>query len=144
MVFAALFAGLLLTAGCGKSLQERIEAAKGNAHEEQQAIKQAEEDAQGEYRDELDDFRADAEKQLASQRRDLDELKQKIGSEDLPGIRKLTSQMDLLREKNQDLQSKLDGYKDDGKVNWDAFKRDMTNDLSRIDKTLAEMKQNSH
>jgi len=132
-------AALMLTAGCGKSLQQTIDKAKGNAAEEQRAEDQAVQDAQQDYLDEWKAFRSEAETQIAANIKSMDDLKAKAATADEKLRTKVTATLDDLSKKNQALKVKLDGYQDDGKVNWDAFKRDFSKDMEGLDKALKDM-----
>jgi hypothetical protein len=145
-LFAIMAFGLtlvVLLAGCGKSLQEKIEQAKGNEQDERRALKQAEEDAQVEYQDEWQEFRVDAMKQIEENSGQLDELTKKAAAADEKTGTALIAQVDALSKTNHDLQDRLNGYKDDGKLNWDAFKRDFTNDIEGLRKTLKGLSTDS-
>jgi hypothetical protein len=139
-VMAVGFAALILTMGCGKSLQQKIEEAKGNAAEEQQAVDKSVHDAQADYLDEWQDFRAEAEKQLAANTATMSGLKTKAAAISDEKLRNgANASLEELSRKSKDLTDKLKGYKDEGKVNWDAFKRDFSQDLAGVSKSLKDM-----
>jgi chromosome segregation ATPase len=142
MIIVAI-AALVLTAGCGKSLQERIEQAKRNAQDEQLVQKQAQQDEPSDYLDEWQAFRSDAEKQLAANTKSIDSLKLRIAAADDMIKAKVGPQIEALKKKNGELKKKLDGYRDEGKVNWDAFKRDFSHDLDGLDKALKDLTTDS-
>jgi hypothetical protein len=146
MVFAIIAAGvatLVLTAGCGKSLQQRIEEAKGSASEEQQAGEageKAEQAAREDYLDEWQDFRGAAENQIAANTKTMDSLKGKAAAYADDKLRNgVSATLEELAKKNKELNQRLQGYKDEGKLSWDAFKRDFSHDLNGLDKTLRDL-----
>jgi hypothetical protein len=138
-IIAAGIAALLLTAGCGKSLQQRIDQAKGSVAEEQRAVERAHDDAESEYLDEWQTFRGEAEKQIAANAKTMDDLKAKMATANDQLKSKVASDMVSLEKKNAELKKKLDSYKDEGKVNWDAFKRDFSQDLEGLSKSLNDL-----
>jgi hypothetical protein len=124
---------IALTSGCSKSIQQTIEKAKGSAQEEQRVKVQAEEDAQLDYLDEWAAFRSEAEQQIIANAKNIDSLKTAITA---AGGKMQTVTLDELTRKNQALLKKLDGYQDEGKVNWDAFKNEFAHDQKQLDMTL--------
>ena len=142
MTFTVIATGisvLVLTAGCGKTLQERIKQAEGSAPEEKRTLEQSEQDAQLEYLDEWSAFRSAAEEQLASNAKSIDDLKLRLAKSDDEVKAKVGSQIEALTAKNSELQKRLDSYRDEGKLNWDAFKRDFSHDLDGLGKTLKDL-----
>jgi hypothetical protein len=128
-----LFLMLSIGAGCGKSLQQRIEQAKGmSVGEEMRAEEKAEQDAQNEYLDEWQSFRSGAVKQIAANEKSLEDL----SAQSAATGGKLDATLTGLQQKNDDLKKRLQGYQDEGKVGWDAFKRDFSHDLDGLDKAL--------
>lgn len=138
-IIAAGMAALVLTAGCGKSLQQRIEQAKGNAAEEQRAVEQADQDAQLDYLDEWQAFRSEADKQIAANEKSMNDLKARAAGGDAKLRAKVNTEVEALGRKNAELKKKLKAYQDEGKVNWDAFKRDFSNDLDGLGKALKDL-----
>ncbi len=140
-LIAVSVATLILIAGCGQSLQERVEKAKGDAWEEQHATKQAEEDAQQGYRDEWEDFRDAAEAQLSTNAKRLHDITLKIAASDDTVKARIGAQNEALTKLNAELRVRLAGYKDVGKVNWDEFKRDFSHDLDALSKAVKNLTQ---
>ncbi|HEY3295296.1 MAG TPA: hypothetical protein VGL38_07645 [bacterium] len=138
-VIAAGLAVLILTAGCNKSLKQTIERAKGNAAEEQRAEERAVQDSESDYMDEWQAFRGNAEKQIAANAVTIDELKAKAAGADEKVRAKFSATVDVLVQKNKELKGKLDAYQDEGKINWDAFKRDFSHDLESLGQSLKDL-----
>ena len=133
-------ATLVLTAGCGRSLQETIERAKQDAQGEQQGIQRTESNAQSDYSDEWEAFRTEADRQLAVNAKNLDELQLGISNSDDKVRATVEAQVQALTKKNGELRRQLEGYQDQGKLNWDAFKRDFSHDLDGLKKALKDLK----
>lgn len=117
---------LLLTSGCGgKSIQQRIDDARREAQSERDASEDGSTTiAPSDDNDELVVYRAAAERQLAADAK----LLEAAGSR--------TAALDALLEEHRALSQRLERYTDEGRVGWDAFRRDFTNDLERFDKSV--------
>jgi hypothetical protein len=89
--------------------------------------------------DEWSAFRSAAEEQLASNAKSIDDLKLRLAKSDDEVKAKVGSQIEALTAKNSELQKRLDSYRDEGKLNWDAFKRDFSHDLDGLGKTLKDL-----
>ncbi len=123
----------IMAAGCGKSLQQRIDQAKGSmADQDVKAEEKAEQEAQNDYLDEWQAFRGEAEKQVAANDKDLEHLKAKSAA---AGGKEGAAITDL-QQKNDKLKGQLQGYRDEGKVGWDAFKRDFTHEMDSLSKAI--------
>ena len=137
-LIAAGLSVLVLTAGCKRSLKQTLQQAESDANAEQQAAEQAERDILWDYPDEWQAFRSGAEAQIAANSKRIDNLQTRAA-----GDNKLRAEVGVPLEKltqmNQELKLRLDRYKDDGKLNWDAFKRDFSNDLAALDKDLKNL-----
>jgi outer membrane murein-binding lipoprotein Lpp len=136
LLIIAIAAGFLLLTGCKGSLTERIDRAKQAAQDEQRGIGQSEANADGDYRDERPVFRHDAEEHLASNAQRLNGLRARVTNSNDEVI----TQLEAVTKINTDLKTKRDAYHDQGKVNWDAFKRDFSHDLDGLSKVLRNLK----
>jgi hypothetical protein len=131
---------LILIAGCGDSLQKRFDKMKETAEDEQRGTVKTENGSEQGYTDEWPAFQSDAKAQIADNEKSLKDLQQKLAAADDKTKAAVASQIDALTKKSAALKSKLDGYKDEGKMNWDAFKNDMSRDLRDISASLEKLK----
>jgi hypothetical protein len=121
---------LALGTGCKKTLKDRLEEAEGPTEEQQyKADRKAEAESRLEYLDEWKEFRSDAEARIAANTKRLAELKATADD-------KLAATIADLQKQDDALQKQIDTYKDEGKVGWDAFKRDFTHTLAAVDKSV--------
>jgi predicted RNase H-like nuclease (RuvC/YqgF family) len=140
VVITAAFAALVLTTGCGKSLQERIDKMKENAQDEQQGNSKSEGSSNQDYTDEWSAFRTESETQINDNAQSIEDLRPKLAAADDKARAELGKQLEALTKTNRELKSKLDDYQDQGKMNWDAFKRDFSRELYDLNTDLNKLK----
>jgi hypothetical protein len=123
-----------LSMGCDKSLKQRVDEAKGTSTEQDtRASQKAVEDAQLDYLDEWQAFKSSADQQLAADEKSVQQLTAR-GTTAAPAMANLRRTTDALKQRLHD-------YRDEGKVGWDAFKRDFSSDLDGLGKALRAEEQ---
>jgi predicted phage tail protein len=127
LVFIGFMTGVLITS-CEKTPEQKVEGVKQDLKEVQTA-----------YLKEWQEFKKDAGEKIADNQKRIEAFKAKMkktGSNVKAGYNK---EVAVLEQKNQELQKKLDEYKDDGKSKWKEFKVNFNNDMDAIGKTMTDL-----
>lgn len=135
-------AGILL-AGCGKSAEQKVEAAKENVAEASKEnmgeAKQALKDAQADYRAEWQAFKAESEQQIQANEKRIDAMNEKMEHASTKVKAQYKKDVAALKEKNHELKKKLEEYKDEGQGKWEEFKSNFKRDMDSVGKTMKDL-----
>src|SRR5579885_3630841 len=115
-------------AGCNHSTEEerqKVEDAKNNLTAAQQQLDQARQDS---INDEVK-YKQESEATLAENRKRIAQLKGEMQEEKREVRDKYDKELDKLEQENQQLEVRLNEYKDEGTSNWKKFKYGFNKDL---------------
>jgi gas vesicle protein len=118
----------LLFAGCDKTSEQKVEAAN-------QELKEAKAD----YTAEWQKFKTESEAQIKVNEDKIDAYKEKMDKAGHKAKANYKKAVAELKEKNHALKEKLEEYKDDGESKWQEFKRNFSNDLDAVGKTVSDL-----
>jgi len=121
-----MIAGSILT-GC---------ESKENAKEEVQKADQALKDAQTQFDNEWQQFKNDAESKIDNNEKRINDLKAEMKKTSAKFKAKYANKVLTLEQKNIELRKKLNGYKYEGKDNWEQFKQDFNNNMDSVGNAL--------
>jgi F0F1-type ATP synthase membrane subunit b/b' len=81
-------------------------------------------------------FKAEAEKIIATQEKNIDEFKAKLATEKKEANADLNEKLEELEKKNNELKNKLADYQDDGQDKWTSFKNEFNHDMNELGKAF--------
>ena len=132
---AAVFAAGSILSGCS-SPEKKVENAQENVQDAKQDVKDAKQElAASEHAAAVSDFqkfKMEANEQINNNDRRITELRIDMKSESKDARALDGKKIDALETRNHDLKVKLDGYNDDGKTDWQEFKKEFNHDMDGI------------
>jgi len=127
---------ILLTAG---SILTGCENNRENAKEKVQQADQALKDAQAQFDNEWQQFKSDAELKIDANQKQIDDFKVAMKTTSKKFKSKYKNEVLTLEQKNIELRKKLNGYKYEGKDNWEQFKQDFNNNMDSVGNALKDI-----
>ena len=94
---------------------------------------------QEDWRKERDQFRADLNKRIEKNKKDIRSLKSEAQNQKENNRKKYNDAITDLGERNDRLLMKLGDYKDDSKDNWQNFKREINHDLDELTNAITDL-----
>jgi hypothetical protein len=134
LLFALLIAGTALL-GCKSSTkeekesQEKVQEAKDNLVEEKKAVSAEEWKA----------FRKDTDSVINKNKIRIAVLKLNLKQTGKTVDAKYNKNIDVLEQKNKDLKTKMDTYKNDASNDWESFKREFNHDMNELGNALKDL-----
>ena len=130
-IFAVIgsIAGMFLV-GCGKTSEQNVEASS-------QQLK----DAKADYVAEWNKFKSQSEEKIKANEERIEAFKVKLEETDTSTdtMTKYNKSVAELEQKNRDLKSALDEYKDEGESKWEVFKANFSHDLDAVGNTIEDL-----
>lgn len=126
-----LLSGVLI-AGCSTSPEQKLENAKDNAEEANEA-----------YLEEIESYKAEkweiikANEAALKEMRALPEEEASMISEDYDAM------LADFEEKNEALKNQLKDYEDEGESNWKKFKKEFSHDMEELGSAISNVFKNS-
>lgn len=135
LAFAAslLITGAMLT-GCYSS-SEKVENAEENVAEANKAL----DDANQEYLADIESYKKATAEKIAANNKSIAEFNQRIAKEKKEAKADYTKKIAELEQKNTDMQLRMDGYKANGKDNWEIFKAEFSREMDAIGDALKNL-----
>ena len=123
-IFAVIgsIAGMFLV-GCGKTSEQNVEASS-------QQLK----DAKADYVAEWNKFKSQSEEKIKANEERIEETDTSTDT-----MTKYNKSVAELEQKNRDLKSALDEYKDEGESKWEVFKANFSHDLDAVGNTIEDL-----
>ena len=84
---------------------------------------------QEDWRKERDQFRADLNRRIEKNKKDIQALKEYAQNESVADLEK----------RNERLRKKLEDYKDDSKDSWQSFKREFNHDMDELGNSINDL-----
>lgn len=94
---------------------------------------------QEDWRKERDQFRADLNKRIEKNKKDIQSLKSEAQNKKENNRKKYNDAITDLEKGNERLLMKLNDYKDDSKDTWQNFKREFSHDLDELTNAITEL-----
>lgn len=117
--------------GCTSS-KENVESAQDDVKKADEALKQATK----EYQEDMKAYRIETQEKIDANNKKIAELrlnaankKESVRNEHLKGIEEL-------ERKNNQMKTKLDDYRDDGREKWERFKKEFGEDMNELGEAL--------
>lgn len=130
----ASMAGMLL-AGCDKTADQKVDAARMRAAETTQELKEARDS----YRADWQSFKRETELVIDANERAIDSLKTQIAKAGKKAKGEYAKDLAVLEQKNMQLKKKLADYSDQGETAWETFKTDVKHELDGIGDTMRDL-----
>ena len=129
-ITALLVAGTLLIS-C-QSSTSKLESAKENMNAATQKVVDANEAFNEALQDSIQEFRDASVKQIKHNEMKIKEFKSKIAKEKKEVRIENEKKLAELEQKNNELLSRMDNYKDDRQAKWDIFKAEFNHDMNEL------------
>ena len=94
---------------------------------------------QDDWRKERDQLRADLNKRIEKNKKDIQSLKEESRNKKEDARAKYNEAVADLEKRNNRLQKKLDDYKDDSKESWQSFKREFNHDMDELGSSIKDL-----
>jgi chromosome segregation ATPase len=134
LAFIGFMTGVLIN-GCEKTPEQKVEGAKENF----EGVKQDLKDAKTAYLAEWQVFKKEADEKIDANQKRIEAFKAKMIKAGSNAKENYNNEVAVLEQKNQDLKTKLDDYKDDGQSKWQEFKENFNDDMDAIGKTMTDL-----
>lgn len=125
----------VLSLGCGKSPDQKVDDAQQTVAAATQQLKSAQDD----YRAEWQAFKRETEQMIEANGRMIDSLKIRIDKAGAKGKVAFAKDVAVLEQKNGELKKKLAEYNDQGQSNWEAFKTDVKHELEGLGNAMRDL-----
>ena len=133
------FISVNIYSGCESTPEKRVESAEQDLHEARKEIKEAVKDARTAYRDEWHTFQFDTEAKLRDNEYRINELKRQMVKAPVKSKMKFDKEIEAVEQRNENLKQKLADYKDEGKEEWEDFKKEFAIEVEGIQKSLSNV-----
>jgi exonuclease VII large subunit len=137
-IFAFAVIGFMagtLSAGCGKTSEQKVEIVKENARDAEHAWK----DAQTEYSSDWQTFLRESDQAIDANEKRIDAFKEGMEKAGSKVSAKYSRNVAALEQKNRDMKKKLKEYKDEGPIKWEEFKTNFKHDMDGMEKTMTDL-----
>lgn len=121
-----IISGAILTS-CNTPAQ-KVDSAQKNVIEAKEVLNEAKE----EYLVEIENYRKEAAIKIKANKQTIADLNEKNKAE----YQKQTAE---LEQKNNNLEMRMDNYKEDGEGNWKVFKTEFNNDMDKLGKAFKDL-----
>lgn len=136
--FIVFTIGLFLVSsfiGCNINREQKVENAKTNLKEAEQDLK----DAQAQYENDWQQFKAKVELKISVNEKSIDTLKTEIKTASKKFRTRYEKEVLALEIKNNGLKKKIAEYKYDGKDKWEEFKRAFDIDVNIVGTAVKDL-----
>jgi F0F1-type ATP synthase membrane subunit b/b' len=140
LAIATLVTGTIVI-GCKKN--ENVQEAQENVDSAKVAVEEAEEDLDEAKRaataQEWQEFKDSTNVKIEKNKAEIAELKLKIKKAGNDIDKTYQRNIDTLEQKNKNLKTKLDSYKNDVDSDWQSFKREFNHDMDELGNSLKDL-----
>ena len=126
-----LLFGVVGFSGCTSS-KENVEAAQDDVEKADEALKQATK----EYQEDMRTYRIETQEKIDANNRKIAELKLNAASKKESVRKEHVKGIEELERKNNQMKTKLDDYRDDGREKWERFKKEFGEDMNELGEAL--------
>lgn len=127
LIMSMVFGVVMLLASCG-SPSHNTKAADEEVTRAEQGLKTA----QMNYAEEVELFRAEVNKKIAKNKKEIADINVKIAASGDDAKAKYKTQIAELEEKNEALNKRMRAYKSDARKDWEAFKSEFNKDMDNL------------
>lgn len=131
-IFSFLAGALIIS--CDSPAQ-RVEAAETNVAEAKDDLAQAKQ----EYLEDVENYRLQTAKKIEANNQKIADFNVKIEKEKAEAKAEYKIKVAELEQKNRDMKNKMDGYKVEGKDQWEAFKAEFNRDMENLGVALENL-----
>ena len=114
---------------------QKVENAKENVDQAAEDL----EKAKAEYMADVERYRQESAEKIAANNQAIVDFKAKVNQQKQSARAQYNKSIAELEQKNKDLQMKLEGYKDEGKDKWDAFKMEFNHDMEELGQAFSNL-----
>jgi outer membrane murein-binding lipoprotein Lpp len=125
---AAMFVAGTILSGCS-SPEQKVENAKEDVKDAKQDLSQAQNEAAA---TEFQKFKNESNSRIAVNENRIAELKAEMKTESTESRERDEKKIDALEKRNHELKQRLEAYNDDGKSDWQEFKKEFNHDMEGI------------
>ncbi len=138
LAVSILLVAFALFSGC-QSSEKKVDEAQEDVTEANKAL----DEANAEYLADIEAYRREKADAIAANDSSIVALKAKIANEKKDVKADYEKKITELEQKNKDLKVKMDDYKDEGKENWESFKREFNHDMDELGNALKDLTVNN-
>ena len=125
----------ILSAGCGKTSEQKIDIVKENARDAQRSWHEV----QHEYSSDWQTFERESDQAIDANEKRIEAFKEKMDKAGFKVRAKYSKDIAALEQKNHDMRKKLKKYQDEGPIKWEEFKTNFNHDMDAIGKTMKDL-----
>ena len=114
--------------------REDLKEAKLDEIAAKKDLKEAQKDSAAEYQQ----FKIDENKKIQNNDNSIADFKARIAKKKKENRAQYEKKLAVLEQKNTDLKKRLVDFKDNGKDNWAAFKREFNHDMDQLGKSIKD------
>lgn len=138
LIMSMAFGVVMFMASCG-SPSHNAKAAEEEVTKAEQDLKTA----QMNYAEEVELFRAEVNKKIAQNKKEIADINVKIAASGDDAKAKYKTQIAELEEKNEALNKRMRAYKSDSRKDWEAFKSEFNKDMDNLWEALTNFTADS-
>lgn len=138
LVVSTMLMAFAVFSGC-ESSEKKVDDAQNEVAKANEAL----DEANAEYLADMEDYRNQKAAMIAANDSSIMALKAKIASEKKGVKADYETKITALEQKNRDLKVKMDNYKDEGKEQWESFKREFNHDMDELGNALKDLTVNN-
>ena len=125
----------IIFSGCS-SPAEKVQNAKEKVAAANEDVAEANRELNTAQYDSVAQFKKEQEQKISANEKSIADFKSRIASEKMVDKAKYEKQVADLDQKNGDMRKKLADFKQEGKDNWVAFKKEFGHDMDDLGKSL--------
>lgn len=133
-----------LAFGACKSPNDRIDDSQDDLKDARQEQAEAEAEYDATKASDTSDYavlKAATKKVIADNEKRIAEFRLKLNTETAENQKKLQVRIDTLEARNERLGNQLDGYREEGKAKWDAFRSRVKKSVDDIERDIDDYKR---
>lgn len=126
---------ILVLAGCTTTKAEDVDDASKEVQKAQEDLDQANK----QYEKEVAAYRLSMETDLRNNKLRIAKLKEEKLDATEDAIKLRNEQIETLQKRNDELESRINGYESDDEKNWKAFKKEFNHDMNELGKSFKDL-----
>ena len=133
LLTASIFITASILTGCNTPAQ-KVENAQENVAEANKNL----DSANVEYQADIDNCRKEANDKIVANDKSIADFKARINDQKEEARADYKNRLAELEQKNSDMKLEIDGYKADGKDNWEIFKSRFGDEMDKLDNSVKD------
>lgn len=130
---------IILLASCTTTKSEDVDNAAKDVQDSQKELDQANE----EYAKEVAIYRSSMETSIRDNKLAIAKMTEQKSHVKEGTLKARNLEVEALKKRNDEMESRLNEYKSDNKENWKAFKREFNNDMDELGKAFKDLSVNN-